>query len=67
MSFVERNAWIDILLLVVEDRMTLAKWFMDQITQKQLELGKDAVNLAAAALIVAREMGFDVQSWKVEK
>lgn len=64
MSLVETNDWLSVLSYVLKDRLQLAQWFLEQVVQKQKELGKETVNLAAAALIVAREMGFDVQAWK---
>ena len=64
MSFVENNDWLGVLSHMLDNSLTLAQWFLEQIKQKQRELGPEAVNLAGAALIVAREMGFEVHLWE---
>jgi hypothetical protein len=65
MSFVETNDWLGVLSRMLDSSLVIAQWFLEQIKQKQNELGSETVNLAAAAIIVAREMGFDVQSWEI--
>ena len=64
MSFVENNDWLGVLSRILDNSLTLAQWFLTKIKEKQLELGAETVNLAGAALIVAREMGFEVHLWE---
>lgn len=63
MSNIESDNWLDILQKVIEDKATFVIWFLEQVRQKQIELGKETVNLTASAIIVAREMGYDVSKW----
>ena len=63
-SFTDSNDWLGVLSCMLDNSLTLVQWFLKQIKQKQRELGPETVNEAAAALIVAREMGFEVHLWE---
>ena len=63
-SFVDNNDWLGVLSHMLDSSLTLAQWFLEQIKMKRQELGPEVINEAAAALIIAREMGYSVHNWE---